>query len=220
MCGRFTQHYTWQEMHDQLDPFGMPQNLKPNWNVAPTQSIDVVEAGESGLSLTKMHWGLLPFWAKGRYRMLASRMINARSETVAEKSVFRKAFADRRCIVPASGFFEWKREGKAKQPYYVTTADSSIMCFAGIHEHWTEPETKDEIRSVSILTTEPNALLASIHNRMPVILGGEQIDRWLTDGGKEFLKPCLPEMLHTYPVSDQVNKVANNDASNVEAVAS
>ena len=121
MCGRFTQHYAWKEMHDQLDVFGTPQNLKPNWNVAPTQSVDVVLQVEAGRSLTQMHWGLLPFWAKGRYRMLASRMINARSESVAEKPVFRKAFADRRCIVPASGFFEWKREGKAK-PSSLTTS--------------------------------------------------------------------------------------------------
>ncbi len=146
-------------------------------------------------------------------------MINARSETVAEKPSFRKAFADRRCIVPASGFFEWKREGKAKQPYYITSADGSILCFAGIHERWTDPETKDEIRSVSILTTEPNALMASIHNRMPVILAREQINGWLADGCMDFLKPCLPEMLHTYPVSDRVNKVANNDTSNVEAIS-
>ncbi len=122
--------------------------------------------------------------------------------------------------MPASGFFEWKREGKAKQPYHITTADGSILCFAGIHESWTDPETKEDVRSVSILTTEPNALMASIHNRMPVILGGEQIGRWLANGGKDFLKPCLPEMLHTYLVSDRVNKVANNDASNVDAVAS
>ncbi len=89
MCGRFTQHYTWKELHDQLDVFGTPQNLKPNWNVAPTQSVDVVLQVEAGRSLTQMHWGLLPFWAKGRYRMLASRMINARSETVAKKPAFR-----------------------------------------------------------------------------------------------------------------------------------
>ena len=216
MCGRFTQHYTWKEMHDQLDVFGTPQNLKPNWNVAPTQSVDVVLQLEAGRSLTQMHWGLLPFWAKDR--KIASRMSNARSETVAEKPAFRKAFADRRCVVPASGFYEWKREGKDKQPYYITTADGSILCFAGIYESWTDPETKEDVRSVSILTTEPNALMASIHNRMPVILGGDQIDSWLTDGGKEFLKPCPPEMLNTYPVSDRVNKVANNDASIVEMV--
>ncbi len=117
------------------------------------------------------------------------------------------------------GLAEWKREGKAKQPYYITTADGSILCFAGLHERWTDPVTKDEIRSVSILTTEPNALMASIHNRMPVILGHDQIDGWLGDGGTDFLKPCPPETLHAYPVSDRVNKVANNDTSNVEAIS-
>ena len=140
MCGRFTQHYTWKEMHDQLDVFGTPQNLKPNWNVAPTQSVDVVLQLEAERSLAQMHWGLLPFWAKDR--KIASRMINARSETVAEKPAFRKAFADRRCIVPASGFYEWKREGKDKQPYHIITVDGSIMCFAGIHECWMDPSCR------------------------------------------------------------------------------
>src|SRR5690606_1994253 len=140
-------------------------NLLPRYNIAPTQLVPVIRSDSSGQrELVDLHWGLIPSWAKDR--SIASRMINARSETVDEKPAFRRAFKRRRCVVPADGFYEWKKLSKRKQPYFVHRVDGAPMLLAGLWEKWTDGETGEHVESCTILTTEPNEMLAELHNRM------------------------------------------------------
>ncbi|MGI9569641.1 MAG: SOS response-associated peptidase, partial [Desulfobulbia bacterium] len=154
-------------------------------------------------------WGLVPSWWKKSLRELPST-INSRGETVHEKPMFRSAFRSRRCLIPVSGFFEWKRTGDAKQPYYITLVDNHPMTFAGIWEEWTNPESGEIIVSASILTISANSVIQIIHHRMPVILGPEEFSEWLTEGGHELIKPCPDNWLDFWPVSRDVNSPKNN----------
>src|SRR3954453_135858 len=140
MCGRFTQNYTWQEVHDFLNFLGAPLNLRPRYNIAPTTMIDVVRLGKNGRELIKMRWGLVPFfWKKSLKEVPAT--FNARAETVAEKPMFREAFKRRRCIIPTSGFFEWTGGKGDRQPHFFTAADGSpILAFAGLWDKWRDPQ--------------------------------------------------------------------------------
>jgi putative SOS response-associated peptidase YedK len=170
MCGRFTQKYTWSEIHDlyHLSNSAIP-NLRASWNIAPTQDVGVVVPAEVGLIYRTMRWGLVPIWAKDL--KIGSSLINARIETAATKPAFRSAWKEGRCLVPASGYYEWDEvpvEGQTKprkQPYYITRKDGLPFTFAGLWEHW-----KDGMLSFTILTTEGNAATRHLHDRMPVIL--------------------------------------------------
>jgi putative SOS response-associated peptidase YedK len=154
------------------------------------------------------------FWSKDAN--IGYKMINARSETVAEKPAYRDSFKNRRCLIPADGFYEWKRAGKVKQPYHFGMADDSIFAFAGIWDRWKNPQG-EVIETCSILTTAPNAFLADVHDRMPVILPLEHYDLWLdpgfqgTDDLKGLLRPYEPSLMKRYPVSTRVNLVRNDD---------
>jgi putative SOS response-associated peptidase YedK len=166
-----------------------------------------------GRELALVRWGLIPAWAKEA--SIGGRLINARSETVAEKPAFRSAFRKRRCLVPADGFYEWrKREGGGpKQPMLVRRRDGAPFAFAGLWEHWRGPE--GEVQTCTILTTEANAVLAPIHDRMPVILDPAAYDRWLDParpGAEELLRPCSDGWLEAFPVSTRVNNVRNDVA--------
>ena len=148
MCGRFTQHYTWAEVYAFLELFGPPRNLRPRYNIAPTTSVDVVRLDRDGQrELVSMRWGLVPFfWKKSLKDVPAT--FNARVETVAEKPMFRDAFRKRRCIVPASGFYEWTGEKGAKQPHLFTAADGSpVLAFAGLWDRWHDKDTGEEVLS-------------------------------------------------------------------------
>ena len=141
MCGRFTQNYTWAEVHAFLSVFGPPRNLRPRYNIAPTTSVDVVRTGEQGRELVSMRWGLVPFFWKKTLKELPATF-NARAETVAEKPMFRDCFRKRRCIIPASGFFEWTGGKGSKQPHLFTAADGSpLLAFAGLWDRWQDPAT-------------------------------------------------------------------------------
>ena len=212
MCGRFTL--------TQLDPdllsatFSLPEvpDLPPRYNIAPTQPVATVvrdaEANENALLV--MRWGLIPHWAKDP--SIGSKMINARSETLAEKPSFRQALRYRRCLVVADGFYEWRaqRDGP-KIPMYITVGDHQPFGFAGLYERWTEPESGEAVLSCTIITTTPNALMEPIHNRMPVILPPEHYSAWLdpseTDGARvlPLLQPYPAERMSAYPVSRRVN---------------
>jgi len=135
---------------------------------------------------------------------------NARSETAHEKPMFRSAFKRNRCLVPASGFYEWKRSGKEKQPYHIAMASGEPMTFAGLWERWEDPESGDEVRSCTILTTTPNDFMAEIHNRMPVILRPEQFNDWLEQGNRDVLQACDDDLLSAHPVDKKVGNVRNN----------
>ena len=130
MCGRFTQRMTWRELHERMDLIGTPLNLRPRYNVAPSQDVVVVRADDEGRGLAMLRWGLIPSWAKDS--TIGHRLINARSETAAEKPSFRSAYRHRRCLMPADGFYEWKREGKTRQPWLFALVDGAPFAFAGL----------------------------------------------------------------------------------------
>ncbi len=180
MCGRFTQNYTWTEVHAFLSVFGAAKNLRPRYNIAPTTTIDVVRLDAEGhRELVSMRWGLVPFfWKKPLKEMPAT--FNARAETVAEKPMFREAFRRRRCIIPASGFFEWTGEKGDKTPHLFSAADSSpVLAFAALWDRWRNPEG-DEVLSATIVVSGASAWMAPYHDRMPVLLEATEIDAWLT----------------------------------------
>jgi len=210
MCGRFTQHYTWRELVA-LYRLTMPAvNLQPRYNIAPTTTIDVVvpRAGDR-LELVQMRWGLIPSWWKKTAKEAPSTF-NARAETVAEKPMFRAAFKRSRCVIPASGYYEWKATETGKQPYYISAADGSVLSFAGIWDEWLDIETSEPVKSCTIIVTDANTLTRKIHDRMPVILS--QFEPWLAGtGGVDVLKPAPEDILRMWPVSRKVNRVGNDD---------
>lgn len=196
----------------------VPQ-LAPRYNIAPSQPIAIVrdetqrETGEVARIWTHVLWGLIPSWAKDP--TIGARMINARAETAAEKPSFRAAMRRRRCLVPTDGFFEWQRQGKQKQPFYATLQDGGPMAFAGLWETWMGPDGS-ALETCTVLTTEPNDLLAKIHNRMPVILAPEDYGEWLRAGAELTPREVseLQHLLRPYPADAMkmvaVDPVVNN----------
>ena len=224
MCGRFVSTKTPQQLADyfSVDELAVEQ-VTPNYNVAPTQSVLVVtENEEHRRSLEAHHWGLVPPWAKDV--KIGNRMINARAETVAEKPAFKKAFAVRRCLIPADGFYEWKKskDGTTKQPYFIHPTGEPVFALAGIWERWRDPETDEWMRSCAIIVGEANTVIAPIHDRMPVVLSREHWDAWLDpengdveDLGK-LLVPAPAKAVTAYPVRTQVNSPRNNVPENLD----
>ena len=187
-----------------------------SFNVAPTQTVITCRSDDSGQRhLIPMRWGLIPSWSKDDKS--AARMINARAETVAQRPAFRSALKRRRCLIPASGFFEWKREGKLKLPYYFSLRSGEPFAFAGLWEVWRRPDTTEAIRSCTILTTAANALVNTVHPRMPVILRPESFDAWLDLDAKAgsavdtLTAPLAADEMQAYPVSTLVNTARNNE---------
>ena len=228
MCGRYTNRFTWKELHERLDLIGTPLNLRPRYNVAPSQDVAAVRASNSGRSLAMLRWGLIPAWA--RDPAIGHKLINARSETAAEKPSFRSAFRHRRCLIPADGFYEWQRRGGARQPWLFGLRDGAPMIFAGLWERWTVPEgaaltgslaersPSDAVETCTILTTAANETVAPVHGRMPVILPPDAWDAWLA--GKQVpLGPCPADAMTAHPVSTHVNRPANDDPRCVEPVS-
>jgi putative SOS response-associated peptidase YedK len=220
MCGRFT---LTDPDADLAVQFNLPEipDLRPRYNIAPTQPVAAVRvpAKSSAREMVLLRWGLIPFWA--RDPKIGSQMINARSETVAEKPAFRAAFRRRRCLVVADGFYEWQKTDGTKQPFYIRLRDARPFAFAGLWEHWKGPDDT-AIESCTLLTTQPNDLLRAVHNRMPVILQPRDYDLWLDPEIEkpELLRPLLlpypPEKMDAYPVSRYVNSPNNDDPSCVE----
>lgn len=208
MCGRFTKMYTWEELI-RLYRLTVPNvltNLQPRYNICPTTTIDtVVEAGGKR-TLEPMRWGLVPAWWSKPLKEMKMATFNARAETVTEKPMFRSAFKKNRCIIPASGYYEWKTIGKEKQPYYFTAKQAPILSIAGIWDEWTNREDGKQLKSCAMLITSPNMFVQDYHDRMPVLLRPDQIDRWLSEeSGKDVLVPAREELLQTWPVSRRVN---------------
>ena len=228
MCGRYTNRFTWEELHERLDLIGTPLNLRPRYNVAPSQDVAVARATGEGRSLAMLRWGLIPSWAKDH--AIGHKLINARSETAAEKPSFRSAFRHRRCLIPADGFYEWQRRGGTRQPWLFGLRDSAPMVFAGLWERWTVPEGAaltgslaerspgDAVETCTILTTAANAAVAPVHGRMPVILAPDARDAWLT-GEEVPLGPYPADAMTAHPVSTHVNRPANDDPRCVEPVS-
>ena len=225
MCARYRlsrRKQLIQEYFDTADEV----DWEPRYNIAPSQNVGIIRQDrakpERHLSLAR--WGLIPYWAKDP--SIGYKLINARSETVTDKPAFRKAFECRRCLIPADGFYEWKRAEKAKQPFRFGLHDDSLFAFAGLWDRWKDGSGL-VVESCSILTTTPNALLADVHDRMPVILSPEHYDLWLDPGFRctkaltAMLGPFDATLMRRYPVSTRVNFVRNDDpecAAALEAV--
>ena len=215
MCGRYSITTPLEAMRGLFDFEGTP-NLAPRYNVAPSQSVPIVRRREDEAvrEIVQVRWGLVPGWAKDL--SISAKLINARAETVAEKPSFRSAFKRRRCLVPADGFYEWRRESEAKQPYRIARADGGVFAFAGLWERWEAPEG-ETVESCTILTTQANAALAPIHGRMPVVLEPGAYGPWLDPAAEPerlhaLLVPAPDETLTAYKVSTRVNNVRNDDA--------
>ncbi len=176
MCGRYTLKLPIVDLAGELD-LELPKfTFEPRYNIAPTQRLPIVTY-DDGQVLALHRWGLIPNWAKDP--SVGNKMINARGETLASKPAFRDALAKRRCLVPASGFYEWKKSPTGKVPQHIDNQDRSLLTFAGLWESWTDGEEK-EIRSFTIITVTPNTLMATIHDRMPAIILPEDRERWLS----------------------------------------
>jgi putative SOS response-associated peptidase YedK len=216
MCGRFTRKEQIKALLDVLKAV-IRCDLSPSYNIAPSQMVPCVRnAPENGYrECVLLKWGLIPSWAKDP--SIGYKMINARAETVAEKPSFRKAFLHQRCLVIADGFYEWKREGKAKRPYYIRFKDSRPFAFAGLWESWKDPshENGRQVDSCTIITIEANEFMQPIHHRMPVILNLRNYDVWLDPAIKDvsLLFPLLKsnsseemaDELEAFPISTRVN---------------
>ncbi|MET0070296.1 MAG: SOS response-associated peptidase [Candidatus Thiodiazotropha sp.] len=220
MCGRFYLDVTAEDM---LEYFGLPfvPQLSPHYNIAPSQQIAAIKAGENNREFVWLRWGLIPSWAKDK--KFGYRTINARAETIETKPSFRAAFKYRRCLIPASGFFEWKATGQGKQPYCITSKSGQPFAFAGLYEHWQGSEG-ERIDSCTIIVTEARGEIAAIHDRMPVILAAENYDAWLDRDTKEpaILKPLLRPHetgeITLYPVSRSVNNPKNVSPENIRPI--
>lgn len=213
MCGRFTLGVNLDDLIEAFPDFTFPPEIEPRYNIAPTQDVMVVPNNTAG-HVSFFRWGLIPSWAKDTD--IGNRLINARAETLAEKPSFRAAYLRRRCLILADGFYEWQAipGSKAKQPMYIQLATKKPFAFAGLWELWRPDDTP--ILSCAIITTEPNALLAPIHNRMPVILPPDAYARWLDPGEQKpaalngLLTPYPADLMTAYPVSRLVNSPATD----------
>jgi putative SOS response-associated peptidase YedK len=221
MCGRYTLASPTERLAEEFGFDGTSVELAPNYNVAPTQGVAAVleEGGQRRLEV--LRWGLIPPWADDPG--IGSRMINARSETAPGKPSFRRAFRERRCLIPADGFYEWQRTNGAKQPYYIHMEDGRPFAFAGLWESWSKGG-EGEVRTCTILTTGANALVGEVHDRMPVILAADAYDVWLDPASERdeltgLLAPYPEDEMEAYPVSRFVNSPQNNDPRCIEPAA-
>ncbi len=215
MCGRFA-FYSPSEATAAL--FGVDEAplVEPRYNIAPTQFVAAVrEDKEKRRELRMLRWGLVPFWAKDP--AIGNRLINARAETVAEKPSYRAAFRHRRCIVLADGFYEWRREGDAKTPYYISLASGEPFGLAALWEHWTDKESGDALETTTLITTAANDFMQPLHDRMPVIVQSTTADDWLS-GSVDYLEYTagLTPSLRAWPVDRRVNNARNQGEDLIE----
>lgn len=216
MCARFNLTASGDELAEAFALDAVPR-LVPRYNIAPSQPVAVVRHGAPRRTLGTMRWGLVPPWSVE----LGGGLINARAETAHERPAFRDAFRERRCLVPAQGFYEWKKVGGERQPYLFRRADGAVMAFAGLFEAWRSP-AGELVETCTILTTEPNALVAALHDRMPVILPPAAYARWLEPGTVEpaalqdLLAPCDPVLMAAHPVTRRLNRPDQDDPSCIE----
>ena len=211
MCGRFSISKEVGEIEDRIEIHIDQEMFTKNYNAAPSQTLSIIT--NTAPEQASFHrWGLIPHWAKNE--SISSKLINARCETIAEKTSFRDAAEKKRCLVIADGFYEWQRSGSEKQPYRITLADERLFAFAGLWESWNSMDGS-EVRTFTVITTEPNVLMKPIHNRMPVMLTPENEREWISDKPLEevlhLLQPYDEKSMNAYPVSKRLNSPKNND---------
>ncbi len=211
MCGRYTVHFTKSAFEE---TFNVQPPLFESWNLAPTQYAPILWAPEGKREVLEARWGLIPKWVDKPLDFKAN-LFNARSETVLEKASFKRPFKNQRCIVPASGFYEWQKAGSQKQPYYIHPKDERPLAFAGLWDHW--EKDGQAMTSFTILTTTPNKLMSKLHERMPVILEPDAFSDWLDlemegEDLLELLKPLGDGKLEAHKVDKRVGRTSENDA--------
>jgi len=223
MCGRFTQERPASELADIFAAEPLVDDPGPRYNVAPTDETLVVVQREERRAITSYRWGLVPHWATDL--KTGSRMFNARAETLTTSPAFRDAFRRRRCLVPVDSFYEWKREGTIRQPYRVVREDGQPMALAGLWAGWKDPSTEQVRRTFTIVTTTPNAAIAGLHDRMPVLVRDDAWDRWLHATAAEpgellaMLQPTDEIPLRLYAVNRYVNDVRRDGPELIEPLA-
>ena len=218
MCGRYFLTTPGDVLAAELELESVPE-VEPRYNIAPSQPVAIVRAAGPGRELAQVTWGLIPGWAKER--AIGNRLINARGETVAEKPSFRDAFRKRRCLIPADGFYEWKKLTTGKQPFVLRRKGGGPIAFAGLWSSWKNPESGEAFETCAIVTTTPNELAATVHDRMPVLLGTGARSTWLDSAAElealsSLLAPSPAAEMEAYPVSRRVNDPGNDDPACIE----
>ncbi len=219
MCGRFA-FYSPTEAAAALFGVSTSLQIKPRYNIAPTQDIAAIRNRSEGQGdereLVMLRWGLVPFWAKDP--SIGNRMINARAETVAEKPSYRAAFRHRRCVVLADGFYEWRRENDSKTPYFISLSSDEPFALAGLWENWTDKTTGESLQTTTLITTEANEFMQPLHHRMPVILQSDTANEWLA-GSAEPLEHAAVRTpkLKAWPVDRRVNNARNESEELIHA---
>ena len=216
MCGRFA-FYSPSEATAALFGVSGSVAVKPRYNIAPTQFIAAIREDEDRTrELVMLRWGLVPFWAKDP--AIGNRMINARAETVAEKPSYRAAFRHRRCIVLADGFYEWRKEGDAKTPYFISLASGEPFGLAGLWENWKDKDSDASLQTTTLITTAANEFMTPLHHRMPVIVHPDSANDWLS-GAADFLQQAANNapVLQAWPVDRRVNNARNEGAELIDA---
>jgi putative SOS response-associated peptidase YedK len=216
MCGRYRLSRRKQIIEEYFESAPWDDDWNPRYNIAPTQPVPVIRQHpkEPVRRISLMRWGLIPHWAKDC--SIAASTINAKSETAATKPAFRDPLKFRRCLIPADGFYEWKKTGTSKQPFCFEVRDGDMFAFAGLWDGWKD-SSGQWVKTCSILTTTPNAITATAHNRMPVILRRDSYDLWLDPAMQnvaaisELLKPFDARLMRCFPVSSRINHVTNDD---------
>ena len=217
MCGRYALYGPKAFSRAERIYFEGLEVFAARYNVAPTDMMPITRLVEGRPVLGPAKWGLVPAWAKDAKSGV--KAINARAETCTSSPLFKNAYrSGRRCLVPASGFYEWKKQPSGKQPYYITSADGSLLAFAGLWEQWRMPDG-NTLTTYSVITGEPNDVVRPLHDRMPVILTPDDYDKWLGDPDpRELLRPCSNETVVAFPVSSRVGAPKNDDAALIEPV--
>jgi putative SOS response-associated peptidase YedK len=219
MCGRYFLTTPGAVLAETFELATAPE-LRPRWNIAPTQSVPIVRAaGEGGRELAVVRWGLVPFWAKEA--AIGNRLINARAESLGEKPAFSDSFRKRRCLIPADGFYEWKREGAGKQPWLLRLRGGGVFGFAGLWSRWQDPAAGAALESCAIVTTAPNELAATVHDRMPVVLPRARYGAWLDSAADpsalaSLLVPFPAAEMEAFPVSRLVNSPSHDEPACIE----
>jgi putative SOS response-associated peptidase YedK len=215
MCGRFA-FYSPSEATAALFGVTGSTEVVQRYNIAPTQFIAAVRQDEQNTpELAMLRWGLVPFWAKDP--SIGNRMINARSETIAEKPSFRNAYRKRRCLILADGFYEWRKEADAKTPYFISLASGSPFAFAGLWESWSSKDNDETLQSTAIITAAASGFMEQLHHRMPVVIVPELAGRWL-DGDAELLAEAIENIpeFRAWPVDRKVNNARNEGAELID----
>ncbi len=218
MCGRFTQTYTWAEIHAMYSLIpATPRNIQPRYNIAPTQQVGVVTQDGDHLTYSEMRWWLVPgWWSKDLKSVPAT--FNARAEGIDHKPMFRSALKRTRCLIPASGFFEWTGEKASRKPWFISAVDGKPLTFAGLFETWKDRESGEEIKSCTIITCAANDFMARIHIRMPVILDQKDWRSWLYEPRTDLLKPANDDVLQAWRVSPEVNSSRYQGEDTMEGI--